>query len=236
MDLTNATKSISDAYKKDRLASYKLAVESLVNTVLYPINTIITDGKFDSLPLPKMDKDVLLVWSRYTGTKTPTGFNPEGDSDPTGQNQLVRAGLDLGFEVITLGDILPEKLTKVTNEAPFQLGHFWNGEPLEDRGRAWQCAFFAALMQRYPGRLYQIGQKTGAMDYMALLGVPTIYIEDAKIPTAASKRMLTWTGDNSIQLYRRLEVSNLPVLSAREHVATQRHSRTKRRRKLNALP
>lgn len=65
-------------------------------------------------------------------------------------------------------------------------------------------------MQRYSGNLYQIGQKTGAMDFLALLGVPTIYIEDSQIPTTATVRMRKWA--THLQLYRRLEVEDPPSL------------------------
>ena len=47
-------------------------------------------------------------------------------------------------------------------------------------------------MARYPGRLYQIGQKTGAMDAAALVGIPTVYIEDEGSP--AKGRMANWIG------------------------------------------
>ena len=103
-------------------------------------------------------------------------------------------------------------MTTVANNAPYRLGEFWKKAPLDGRGRGAQCSFFAALMERYPGRLYQIGQKTGAMDFPALLGIPTVYIEDSQIPTTATGRMRRWTDPETLQLYRRLEVEDPPSL------------------------
>ena len=213
LKLTEATGLIATAYRVDRINSYKSAAQGLIfDPARLPIESIIKGDKFGTVNLPPTGNDVLLVWARYTGTKTDTGFNPEGDSDPTGQNQLVASATKLGFSVITVGDVPSPGMTTVVNGAKFQLGEFWTQAPLADKGRAGQCSFFAALMERYPGRLYQIGQKTGAMDFPALLGIPTIYIEDSKISTAATGRMRQWTKPDSLQLYRRLEVMDPPSL------------------------
>ena len=211
--LTEVTEKIAKAYGANRLNSYSLAAQGLIDDpVRIQIKGIISkDDKFGNVPLPLGDKPVLLVWARYTGTKTDTGFNPEGDSDPAGQDQLVAIANDLKFSVMTVGDIPPDGMTKVVNNAT-SLGEFWTQPPLAGKGRAAQCSFFAALMERYPGNLYQIGQKTGAMDFPALLGVPTIYIEDSRISTTATGRMRNWTKPGSLQLYRRLEVEDPPSL------------------------
>lgn len=127
LKLTKATGQIARAFQKDKLGSYKLAAQRIIlDPVQLPINNIISqEGKFGNITLPLADKTVLLVWARYTGTKTNTGFNPEGDSDPTGQNQLVASGTKSEFTVITVGDVPPPGMTNVVNNAIYQLGEFW---------------------------------------------------------------------------------------------------------------
>ena len=67
-------------------------------------------AKFNgAFPLPNPDikarpmTKILLLWSRYSGQNTDTGYNPAGDSDPHGQEQLIALGESLGFTVFTIG-------------------------------------------------------------------------------------------------------------------------------------
>lgn len=130
-------------------------------------------------------RPVVLLWSRYSGTISQYGYNPEGDSDVIGQEQLIKLVQSLGLPVITAGhdpageeSIIPTQQDIEDSHAPCHLGEFYKVEPIVGRGRAAQNSFLAALMQRYPGNIVQLGQKTGGMDHGALLGMPTLYIED----------------------------------------------------------
>ena len=80
--------------------------------------------------------------------------------------------------------------------------------PIQGKGRGGQLSFFLALMEHYPGRLYQIGQKTGAMDAAALVGIPTVYIEDVDSP--ASGRMENWI--NAVPFFRRARIKEPPTV------------------------
>jgi hypothetical protein len=129
---------------------------------------------FGSKTLPRfLDGPVALLWARYTGTNSLTEYNPEGDSSVQGQAQLLKLLKDLKFNVITIGHG-PRGGNPVKSE--FDVGEFYLQKPITT-DRASQTSFFLALMQTYPGGLFQIGQKTGGMDCAALLGVPTLYLE-----------------------------------------------------------
>ncbi|KAH8688023.1 hypothetical protein GQ44DRAFT_780882 [Phaeosphaeriaceae sp. PMI808] len=156
MTLTEATYQIATAFRADRIGSYKLAANAItLDPAELAVGSIISnDEKFAYVPLPAKDKTVLLVWARYTGTKTDTGFNPEGDSDPVGQKQLLKVAYDLGFSVITVGDASPLGTIQVVNNEPCVLDELWKHALVDGKGRAAQATFFAALMERYPGKLY----------------------------------------------------------------------------------
>lgn len=49
--------------------------------------------------------------------------------------------------------------------------------------------FMLSLMEKYPGKVVQLGQKTVGMDAGALLGMPTVYIDDS---VSEDDRMQKW--------------------------------------------
>lgn len=161
---------------------------------------------------PSEQLPILLLWSRYSGSLTPKGYFPEGDSDLRGQKQLLDMANKLQCQVITIGhDPNPELETKTdmdnAHSKDCHLGEFYKTAPITS-DRDTQISFFLALMQQYPGRLYQIGQKTGGMDGAALLGIPTIYIECDSINPGA--RMSGWV--DKVPFYRDANIFDPPSL------------------------
>ncbi|PVF92395.1 hypothetical protein CPB86DRAFT_819675 [Serendipita vermifera] len=105
----------------------------------------------------------------------------------------------LGLAVVTIGYGPPEsrKATKV--EPDCHLGEFFKNKIIESKGRAGQVFSFLALLETCPGKIIQIGQKTGGMGSLrlgrgsaALLDMPTIYVEDeSPIPLGRTLRKMT---------------------------------------------
>ena len=170
-------KTIGDANRDQTLKSYYSELASRLSLPDLQASDIIftKDGHpmFGTKPLPSAVGPVALLWARYTGTNSLTGYNPEGDSSVQGQTQLKNLLKDMGWNVITIGHG-PRGGNAIKSD--FDVGEFYLQRPVTTN-RASQTSFFLALMQTYPGRLYQIGQKTGGMDCAALLGVPTLYLE-----------------------------------------------------------
>jgi hypothetical protein len=194
LPVTGATTLVADAFKKKNVEQVR---KTLVDALASNINII--DDKTDNKPtfvLPDPtklgDKMVLLLWSRYSGQNTWNGYNPAGDSDPRGQEELIQAGKDLGFIVVTIGHGPVQDRRKRSGQPPepdYKLGEFYE-KPIINKDRAKQFSFFLGLSQRYPKKIMQMGQKTGGMDSAALMGIPTLYIEDKESPSR--ERMLKW--------------------------------------------
>ena len=198
-----------------RVAQYTLLAKRL-GSELDP-KTILQNNDFKTIPFPNGQKPVLLLWSRYTGSNTPQGYNPEGDSDPLGQKQLLlMAEKTLGiFDVITIGHDPAGSLEKDWVHAKYHLGEFYLKKSIDsNRGR--QLSFMLALMQKYPGKLFQMGQKTGGMDAGAIAGIPTLYIEDEGSGTKT--RMGRWVGN--VPFYKCALVTEPPTFLGRALRAT----------------
>jgi hypothetical protein len=131
-----------------------------------------------------------------------------------GQYQIKAIAQGLEFKVITIGhdpvvDIQDPDVKKMVDNAhsDFHLGEFYKNLPgLTDR--AAQISFFLALMQQYPGSLYQIGQKTGGMDGATLLGIPTVYIEYGS--NNKNARMCQWV--KQMPFYKDVNINKPPSL------------------------
>ena len=207
--LGKATLAIAEKFKAARTADehaqtadnqkdlYTTLAKKLTARDLAPADIIKgtpQEPKFGPQNLPDATSNttpIVLLWARYTGTNTAIGHNPEGDSCVQGQKQINGLLNSLGFEVkvVTVGHG-PRGSSPFSTE--FDVGEFYKQDPITS-DRATQQSFFLALMEKYPGRVYQIGQKTGAMDGPALLGIPTIYLEHKGSPSI--ERMKKWTDD-----------------------------------------
>ena len=198
-----------------RTAQYALLAERMGSN-LYP-QTVFGLEDFKSIAFPTGEKRVLLLWSRYTGGNTPSGYNPAGDSDLLGQKQLLlMAEKTLGmFDVISVGHDPAGSTEKDWVHAKCHIGEFYLKSSIgSSRGR--HLSFMFALMQKYPGKLFQIGQKTGGMDAGAMVGIPTLYIEDSG--SWSNARMQTWVG--RVPFYESALVNEPPTLLGRALRAT----------------
>jgi hypothetical protein len=159
-----------------------------------------------SVPPPKKKETILLIWSRYSGS-APNGYNPAGDSSVLGQKEIIKLaeGLNLFNTIITIGHN-PDENTH-TPKGDIHLGEFWKeaGSPFDGKGRPEQTSFYRLLAECY--NVVQVGQKTGGMDNAALIGIPTVYIEDKGSPQSA--RMQKWS--NGMKRYKRAEVPEPPT-------------------------
>ena len=209
-----ATFLIAECFKREpkKAELFERVVERLaLNLSTFPTSAIIKHNCFANtcvLPPASSDsKPVLLLWARYTGSNSPEGYNPEGDSDPHRQGQLLALARE-DFEVIRIGhDPATERNEKGVHSS-YHLGEFYTKEPIKDKGRGAQLSFFLAMLERYPGKVYQMGQKTGGIDAAALVGMPTLYIEDEGSGTRT--RMETWT--KSVPFYRCALIKEPPTL------------------------
>jgi hypothetical protein len=152
-------------------------------------------------------QNIVLLWNRFSGQNVLKGYNPEGDSDPRGQEQIIQIARKHKFKVLIVGHAC-----NWTQEAPkelpdLHLGEFWNDDtvPFPDPSRAGQTSFFIYLLKHH--NVVQIGQKTGGMDAAALIGTPTVYIEDDG--SFSIFRMQKWA--NCMPLYQRAAVSLPPT-------------------------
>lgn len=185
-----ATKVVADEYHKGEVAARAKVVGAFCSD-LDPdaIKPIMPEALITLSNQP--DKRVVLLWARYTGQNKPDAYNPAGDSDPTGQRQIMDEALALGFQVITIGhDPDPKRKEEGVHADPYHLGEFYLNKTIDLKGRARQASYLVTLMKLFQNRIVQIGQKTGGMDTAALLGIPTIYIEHEGSLT--KDRMIMW--------------------------------------------
>ena len=184
----------------------KLADRLSYDSAELPINSIIEEAETAGTKFPPVATkgSIVLLWARYSGSSSPTSYNPEGGSDVKGQEQLLEILLPMSA-VITIGH--DNASGKGCHSQEYHLGEkFFKKDGIKDNGRGEQLSFFLPLLERYPGRLYQIGQKTGAMDAAVLVGIPTGYIEDVDSP--AKGRMKYWT--NKVPFFRRAQIKEPP--------------------------
>lgn len=188
---------ITDTNRTDRLKKIYTKLTTRLSDPSLKVEEIIGKEKdhptFAGERLPNAGP-VALLWARYSGTNSLTEYNPEGDSSVQGQEELLVLLKGMGFNVITIGHG-PRGGNPVKSE--FHVGEFYLQPPIT-ADRASQTSFFLALMETYPGNLFQIGQKTGAMDCAALIGVPTLYLEHKGSHSIA--RMRQWV--DNVQFYK----------------------------------
>ena len=205
-NLGQATSAIAEKFKNSQTAENQKALYTVLANKLTARGLASADIIKGTLQVPKFDQQnlpdaspneapIVLLWARYTGTNTAIAHNPDGDSCFQGQKQINDLLISLGFNVVTVGHGPRGSPPFI---ATFDVGEFYKKAPITS-DRATQQSFFLALMEKYPGRVYQIGQKTGGMDGAALLGIPTIYLEPKS--SAAIERMQKWS-DGSLPFYR----------------------------------
>ena len=205
-NLGQATSAIAEKFKNPQTADNQKALYTALANKLTARGLALADiikgtsqvPKFGQQNLPDATPNnapIVLLWARYTGTNTAIAHNPDGDSCVQGQKQINELLISLGFNVVTVGH---GPRGSFPFKAQFDVGEFYKQPPITS-DRATQQSFFLALMEKYPGRVYQIGQKTGGMDGAALLGIPTIYLEPKG--SAAIERMKKWS-DGTLPFYQ----------------------------------
>jgi hypothetical protein len=217
--LGNATSTIARAFKtaksaEDYIDLYNTLAQKLTSRNLTSeaiIGGTMQAPMFGEHALPDATPSqtpVILLWARYTGTNTAIAYNPGGDSCVQGQVQINTLLTELNYNVITIGH---GPRGNEPFRAAFDVGEFYKQAPISG-DRATQQSFFLALMEKYPGRLYQLGQKTGGMDGAALLGIPTLYLE----PTTSNAigRMKKWS-NGTLPYYRCAETGQSAPAVAR---------------------
>ncbi len=118
---------------------------------------------------------VALLWGRISG-RTPGGAHPELDSNFVVMAQLtgLLKRVFPGTTVALIGDeVMPPELVPLVGET--HLVKFWNDLP-NGRNRHNQL-YFLDLLRQHNGAV-ALGMRSGAMEGPALLGMPTIYIDD----------------------------------------------------------
>ena len=196
-----AAPKTADNYKaRYTTLSQKLTARDLKSADI--IKGTVQVPKFGQQTLPDATPSqtpIVLLWARYTGTNTAIAHNPEGDSCVQGQTQIYKLLTELKYNVVTVGH---GPRGSQPFKANFDVGEFYKQAPINGY-RATQQSFFLSLMEKYPGRLYQIGQKTGGMDGAALLGIPTVYLEPTG--SGAIERMKKWS-NGTLPYYRGVEI------------------------------
>ena len=87
----------------------KLASRLSYDPAKLNINSIISGAEAAGMRFPPVDatNDIVLLWARYSGSLTPTSYNPEGDSDIEGQKQLAENVLSTSTSTFTSGPTAP---------------------------------------------------------------------------------------------------------------------------------
>ncbi|PSR81765.1 hypothetical protein PHLCEN_2v6274 [Hermanssonia centrifuga] len=198
-----ATQLIADAYNQYKARGEVREFHEFMGRALSKRMMIQTeiDAWVSRKFVGKKTRKLLLLWSRYSG-QYKGGYNPAGDSDPEGQKQIIEfSQKKLDFTVITVGHDSPNA-TNPRGDVHF--GEFWNEDPFVGHGRPGQASLYCNLIKNY--NIVQIGQKTGGMDSAALVGIPTIYVEDVGSPSLA--RMQKW---KEMRRYKGAIVSQPPT-------------------------
>jgi hypothetical protein len=180
----------------------------------------------------------VILWVRFSGKEG--GAHAELDDSWTGLGQVVHALLKEGKNVVLVGR--PRKNKSITDKMNQHLktldeqkgavprdnlkiwGEYWKTESDElnkkiiGATRAAEYAIFLRMMHKDWGcKLVHVGMRSGAMDAAALLGMKTLFVENAGNEQIG--RTTKWTGErNNNPIYKRLDVSEMPTWRARKAI------------------
>jgi hypothetical protein len=179
-----------------------------------------------------------ILWIRFSGKEG--GAHAELDDSWTGLGQVVHALLKEGKNVVLVGR--PRKNKSIVDKMNKHLktldeqkgavprdnlkiwGEYWKTESDElntkiiGSTRAAEYAIFLRMTHSNWGcKLVHVGMRSGAMDAAALLGMKTLFVENAGNEQIG--RTTKWTGPgNNNPLYKRLDVSEMPTWRARKAI------------------
>jgi hypothetical protein len=160
----------------------------------------------------KTDKFTIVLWGRQSPTEAEGGIHYESNSSATGMNQLAKACLDKGYQVLTAGDWVKamegeardarvareaEKLDKHADlKKTIFLGQFWkdSGFPTGTT-RAAQIRLFYTLqsdLEKQAKGMLHVGMRSGGLDMFGFGDQPVLYIigaesDDARMAKCTSK-------------------------------------------------
>ena len=175
----------------------------------------------------------VIVWIRFSGKAG--GAHAELDDSWTGLAQVVHELLKNNeINIIVVGKPRDNKdiKTKIQKHSPEDAnnarlnlwGEYWKMESKEliegkedvmGTNRAAEYGIFLRMLDKSWGcKLVHLGMRSGAMDAAALLGMKTLFIENAE--NKQIKRTTKWTGGgNTNPLYQRVPVQQMPTWTAR---------------------
>lgn len=178
-------------------------------------------------------KHYVIVWIRFSGKAG--GAHAELDDSWTGLGQVVHELLKNNeINIVVVGKPrgnkdIREKIRKhspgdADNARLSVWGEYWKMESRElvdgaddvmGTNRAAEYGIFLRMMDKSWGcKLVHLGMRSGAMDAAALLGMKTLFIENAANKQIA--RTTKWSGrDNDNPLYQRVPVAQMPTWTAR---------------------
>jgi hypothetical protein len=170
----------------------------------------------------------LVLWTRFSGKGATKGgvpgAHPELDIGYNMIRQIVRRRSDFDRRIVIVGPDRGGKLDgiatadpNVTNWGEYYIGVTWT----QGLDRAGEYGPFVRMADATWGcDIVHLGMRSGAMDAAALLGMRTLFVENADNPQI--DRTKKWTGEkNDNPVYERVGVSALPTLTGeimRKHV------------------
>jgi hypothetical protein len=131
----------------------------------------------------------LLIWNRGRDD-----YQSERNTTPKLRGQLTSLARDLRLAPILIGHPIGAP------RSPCDLTGLWEDEVFRKSPYLSQLAFVDLLCREY-GVVASVGNRSGGMDGPALLGLPTIYLEDPSANELSQKRMQAWV--NVVPGYRR---------------------------------
>ncbi len=155
-----------------------------------------------------------LLWIRLSGKRKSGGAHPELDTSIEGVRELKAAIIaETGRQVVLVGD-RPGKVDVLQNA--IDMIEFWKKPPFAAfeglAGRQAQLKLFDYMVQNGYD-LVSIGMRSGAMEGPALLGVPTVYIEDAG--NVQHERMEKWKG--KVPGWTQASLAGLPTRTGKHY-------------------
>jgi hypothetical protein len=152
------------------------------------------------------------IWFRKSGAKG--GAHKELDSSIPATEQIVAACKrgDAADRFVLMGDKEPELLRI---PGIIDLTEFWNEKdsPFHESGRKMQLALFAYLVHA-DFNIMNIGMRSGALEGPALLGVPTVFLEERY--NLQEGRMDQWQG--AVPGFKRVELEHVPSAAGKREL------------------
>ncbi len=157
-------------------------------------------------------KKYALLWIRFSAKEKSGGAHPELDTSVQGVRQIKEMLKHTGRTPVLVGDRPGKDITPGT----IDMIKFWDEEPFKEfKGldtRIAQLRMFE-YMRKSGIDLLSVGMRSGAMEGPALLGIPTIYVEE--IGNEQHERMEKWKG--KVPGWSQLTVGSLPTRTGKRY-------------------